>query len=248
VGGNAANEAPKGYVREIKAASATYRTYVHSFKGYGIVAVRPKIFSVGKNRDGSHPCLPNAFADSCEKDCYGLEPGETYAAIGSNDGSDFERCLLATKQALEGEGKCANEPCSFAGAWTTPRKTPLFVMSFIVERAIQGGAAPPPKKPSDIATITPRDVKKAASRACSTPAAELEERFPVAKRDDVDVNYLCLDLTYVYALLTLGYGAGDDETIHMLDKIRYKRQDVEASWALGDGIAVLGAASARVAA
>ena len=89
VGGGAAKDAPKGYVRDIEAASTTYRTYVHSFKGYGIVAVRPKIFSVGKNKDGSHPCLPNAFADSCEKDCYGLEPGETYAAIGSSDGSDF---------------------------------------------------------------------------------------------------------------------------------------------------------------
>ena len=178
VGGSAAKDAPKGYVRDIEAASATYRTYVHSFKGYGIVAVRPKIFSVGKNKDGSHPCLPNAFADSCEKDCYGLEPGETYAAIGSSDGSDFERCLLATTQALEGEGNCAKAPCSFAGAWTTPRKTPLFVMSFIVERAIQGGAVPPPKRPTDVATMTPRDVKRAALRACSTPAAELEARFP----------------------------------------------------------------------
>ena len=176
VGGGAAKDAPKGYVRDIEAASTTYRTYVHSFKGYGIVAVRPKIFSVGKNKDGSHPCLPNAFADSCEKDCYGLEPGETYAAIGSSDGSDFTRCLLATTQALE--GNCAKAPCSFAGAWTTPRKTPLFVMSFIVERAIQGGAVPPPRRPTDIATMTPRDVKRAALRACSTPAAELEARFP----------------------------------------------------------------------
>jgi len=213
VGGGAAKDAPKGYVRDIEAASTTYRTYVHSFKGYGIVAVRPKIFSVGKNKDGSHPCLPNAFADSCEKDCYGLEPGETYAAIGSSDGSDFTRCL--------------------------------FVMSFIVERAIQGGAVPPPRRPTDIATMTPRDVKRAALRACSTPAAELEARFPVAARDAVDVNYLCLDLTYVYALLTVGHGAADDETIRMLDKIRHRRRDVEASWALGDGIAALALARAR---
>jgi apyrase len=241
VGGGAAKDAPKGYVRDIEAASTTYRTYVHSFKGYGIVAVRPKIFSVGKNKDGSHPCLPNAFADSCEKDCYGLEPGETYAAIGSSDGSDFTRCLLATTQALE--GNCAKAPCSFAGAWTTPRKTPLFVMSFIVERAIQGGAVPPPRRPTDIATMTPRDVKRAALRACSTPAAELEARFPVAARDAVDVNYLCLDLVYVYALLTVGHGAADDETIRALDKIRYRRRDVEASWALGDGIAAAAAAA-----
>ena len=78
-------------------------------------------------------------------------------------------------------------------------------------------------------------------RACATPAAELEDAFPLAARDGVDVHYLCLDLTYIYALLTTGYGATDDETLRMLDKIMYKRQAVEASWALGDGIAVLGA-------
>lgn len=48
-------------------------------------------------------------------------------------------------------------------------------------------------------------------------------------------------MTYIYALLTAGYGAADDETVRMLDKIMHKRQAVEASWALGDGIAVLGA-------
>jgi len=52
-----------------------------------------------------------------------------------------------------------------------------------------------------------------------------------------------LDLVYVYALLTVGHGAADDETIRALDKIRYRRRDVAASWALGDGIAAAAAAA-----
>lgn len=244
VGSRAAKEAPDGYVREIQATSSKYSTYVRSFKGYGLVAVRAKIFNNGKNDDGSHPCLPAGFADSCEKDCYGLEPGETYAALGSGDGSDFDKCLAATMGALDvgsSSKSCTAKPCSFAGAWSTPRKTALYVMSYIVERAIQSGAVPPPKDATKILKISPADFKRAASRACATPAAELEDAFPLAARDGVDVHYLCLDLTYIYALLTAGYGAADDETVRMLDKIMHKRQAVEASWALGDGIAVLGA-------
>lgn len=244
VGSRAAKEAPDGYVREIQATSSKYSTYVRSFKGYGLVAVRAKIFNNGKNDDGSHPCLPAGFADSCEKNCYGLEPGETYAALGSGDGSDFDKCLAATMGALDvgsSSKSCTAKPCSFAGAWSTPRKTALYVMSYIVERAIQSGAVPPPKDATKILKISPADFKRAASRACATPAAELEDAFPLAARDGVDVHYLCLDLTYIYALLTAGYGAADDETVRMLDKIMYKRQAVEASWALGDGIAVLGA-------
>jgi len=244
VGSRAAKDAPEGYVREIRAMSSTYSTYVRSFKGYGLVAVRAKIFNNGKNEDGSHPCLPAGFVDSCEKDCYGLEPGETYAALGSGDGSDFDKCLAATIGALDvgsTSKSCAEKPCSFAGAWSTPRKTALYVMSYIVERAIQSGAVPPPKDATKILKVSPADFKRAASRACATPAAELEDAFPLAARDGVDVHYLCLDLTYIYALLTAGYGAADDETVRMLDKIMHKRQAVEASWALGDGIAVLGA-------
>jgi len=244
VGSRAAKEAPDGYVRTIQATSSKYSTYVHSFKGYGLVAVRAKIFNEGKNEDGSHPCLPTGFADSCEKDCYGLEPGETYAALGSGDGSDFVKCLAATTKALDvgsTSKSCAAKPCSFAGAWSTPRKTSLYVMSYIVERAVQSGAVPAPKDATKILKVSPADFKRTASRACATPAAELEDAFPLAARDGVDVHYLCLDLTYIYALLTTGYGATDDETLRMLDKIMYKRQAVEASWALGDGIAVLGA-------
>lgn len=94
MGGGAAKDALKGYVCDIEVVLMMYRIYVYLFKGYGIVVVWLKIFSVGKNKDGSYSCLSNAFADSCEKDCYGFEFGEMYVVIGFSDGSDFIWCLF----------------------------------------------------------------------------------------------------------------------------------------------------------
>ena len=54
-------EAPDGYVRTIQATSSKYSTYVHSFKGYGLVAVRAKIFNEGKNEDGSRTVSAHRF-------------------------------------------------------------------------------------------------------------------------------------------------------------------------------------------
>jgi apyrase len=247
VGSAIMDKAPSGYVRKIQTPFSAYSAYIHSFKGYGLIAVRAKLYRFGKrDEDGTHPCLPGSVQDTCTKDCYGLEPGETYEAKGSATlGTDFKRCLAAVIETFEEDNrtKCGRGPCSFAGAWTTPRKTPLYVMSYIVERGVQAGVAPHPKTPSTIVSTTAGAFKTAASHACVTPQAKLASEFPLAVAAKVDVDYLCLELTYIYALLTTGYGVSDTETIHMLDKIRYKNQDVEASWALGDGIATLGAAT-----
>ena len=43
----------------------------------------------------------------------------------------------------------------------------------------------------------------------------------------------------MYALLTRGFGVGEDETVTLVDKIAYRGKAVEAAWALGDAIAVM---------
>ena len=249
VGSAIMDEAPSGYVRKIQSPLKAYNAYIHSFKGYGLVAVRGKLYQFGKREeDGTHPCLPGSVEDTCTRDCYGLEPGETYEAKGSATlGTDFKRCLAAAVETFKENNreKCGRGPCSFDGAWTTPRKTPLYVMSYIVERGVQAGAAPQPKTPSTIVSTTAGAFRTAASHACVTPQDKLASEFPLAVEAKVDVDYLCLELTYIYALLTTGYGVSDTEPIHMLNKIRYKDQDIEASWALGDGIATLGAAASK---
>ena len=54
-----------------------------------------------------------------------------------------------------------------------------------------------------------------------------------------DRPYMCLDISYVYGLLTRAIGLKDSDTVTFVKKIDYKGVSVEAAWALGDAIAML---------
>ena len=196
----------------------------------------------GQERRRVAPVSAHRFRGFVRKGLLRPRAGETYAALGSGDGSDFVKCLAATTKALDvgSTSKSCAASRARSPARGRRRASVALVMSYIVERAVQSGAVPAPKDATKILKVSPADFKRTASRACATPAAELEDAFPLAaRRRRRSLSLSRLDVHY--ALLTTGYGATDDETLRMLDKIMYKRQAVEASWALGDGIAVLGA-------
>ena len=111
---------------------ATYDVYVKSFKGYGIMAARAKILKLADPATGTHPCVPEGFEGGCKEKCYGLEPGEGYDAKAREEGADFDACLASVRKALKKDDSCDSPPCSFAGAWTTPRSTKLYGMAHIV--------------------------------------------------------------------------------------------------------------------
>ena len=140
--------------------------------------------------------------------------------------------------AMEKESmECEVEPCSFAGAWTTKRTTPLYGMSYFYEERASRQSRALAKLGNQGGKNHPERLQ--ARREKSLPSARrfyLEE-YPDAEEDHFE--YLCLDLAYIYALLTKGYGLKDNEPLHLVDKIDYKGQPVEPAWALGDAIAVM---------
>ena len=234
------NRAPEGYVLPLEG----YDVYTKSFKGFGIMAARAKILTqnldAGEEGWQSHPCAAKGFRGGCTEKCYGLEPGEGYSAIGRENGGDFEQCVDAALMAMEKDSmECEVEPCSFAGAWTTKRTTPLYGMSYFYERAQAAKAVHWPNSETKAVKITPSDYKNAGKRVCQTHVDSILKEYPDAEEDHFE--YLCLDLAYIYALLTKGYGLKDKEPLYLVDKIDYKGQPVEAAWALGDAIAVMNA-------
>lgn len=229
---------PEGYVLPLEG----YDVYTKSFKGFGIMAARAKILTqnldAGDEGWRAHPCAAKGFRGGCTEKCYGLEPGEGYSAIGREEGGDFDQCVDAALMAMEKESmECQVEPCSFAGAWTTKRTTPLYGMSYFYERAQAAKAVRWPNSETKAVKITPSDYKRAGKRVCQTHVDSILKEYPDAEEDHFE--YLCLDLAYIYALLTKGYGLKDNEPLHLVDKIDYKGQPVEAAWALGDAIAVM---------
>ena len=151
-------------------------------------------------------------------------------------------------EALNEESKCERAPCSFGGAWHTPRapNTEFYAMSYIAERAVQSKAAASPVDDATPATVTPRRLAEAGRKICGTHINDVMKRYPGV--DPEHHPWLCLDVAYVYALLTDGFGVGADETVTLVDKIRYRGKAVEAAWALGDAIATMeGASGGRAA-
>ena len=237
--------APDGYIRTIPGSSTDSSAYVHSFNGYGIMAARHRILKRGDaTAGGAHGCVHSGHEGAkCERDCYGLESTESYTAVAKASGASFEECLNTALEALNEESKCERTPCSFGGAWHTPRapNTEFYAMSYIAERAVQSKAAASPVDDATPATVTPRRLAEAGRKICGTHINDVMKRYPGV--DPEHHPWLCLDVAYVYALLTDGFGVGADETVTLVDKIRYRGKAVEAAWALGDAIATMEDAS-----
>ena len=81
------------------------------------------------------------------------------------------------------------------------------------------------------------DDAAAGADACATRVDRLGAKYPNVEEEHRP--WLCADVAYVYALLTRGFGVGEDETVTLVDKIAYRGEAVEAAWALGDAIAVM---------
>ena len=133
--------------------------------------------------------------------------------------------------AMEKESmECQVEPCSFAGAWTTKRITPLYGAGYFYERAQAAKARALAKLGNQGGKNHPSDYKRARKRVCQAHVDSILKKYPDAEEDHFE--YLCLDLAYIYALLTKGYGLKDNEPLHLVDKIDYKGQPVEAAWSV----------------
>ena len=52
-------------------------------------------------------------------------------------------------------------------------------------------------------------------------------------------SYLCLDVAFQYVLLTEGFGITPDKPVHLIAKLPYNGEMVEAAWPLGDALEVL---------
>ncbi|ACO70626.1 predicted protein [Micromonas commoda] len=248
VDADVASTAPAGYVRTVpgtRGPAGALSAYVHSFNGYGLVAARHRILAGtrgGPPSSRTHACVHAGHAGhSCDRDCYGLDDKTaSYSVTPETNGGSFKGCVEAALDAIDADEGCEHAPCSFGGAWAAPRAagvTEFYAMSYVAERAVQCGAAAVPSDEKTPTTTTPRRLAAAGTDACATRVDQLGAKYPEV--DEEHLPWLCADVAYVYALLTRGFGVGEDETVTLVDKIAYRGEAVEAAWALGDAIAVM---------
>lgn len=100
----------------------------------------------------------------------------------------------------------------------------IYVFSYFYDIANDAGLLSNKNDPSSITTIPIRVFKQTAKNVCHGKTMA-STKYP----------FLCFDLTYVYSLLTKGYGLSEDIEIHICKKI----QQFEVAWSLGLALKLL---------
>jgi len=100
----------------------------------------------------------------------------------------------------------------------------IYVFSYFYDIANDAGLLSTEDDPSSIATMPIRVLKQTAKNVCRGGTTTSTEH-----------PFLCFDLTYIYSLLTKGYGLSEDIQINICKKI----QQFEVAWSLGLALKLL---------
>lgn len=211
--------------------SHTHTLYQHSYLGYGLMEARKLVHQhiLASQHDQSqqdHPCLPQ---------------GLTWAHKlgGSSDSQSQqhftgqgvpEECRQVIDHILDKNAMCETAPCSFNGVHQPTlshsfKDGPIYIFSYFFDRT-QPLGLPAQFQLPDLAALT----EQVCSGAYLDTVTDSDLRFELLDRPE-----WCLDLTYIYRLLSFGYELTDDRVIHVAKKI----DGVETGWCLGAAIALL---------
>lgn len=206
---------PEEYLTSISLLHRELKLYTHSYLGLGLMAARQAVLLKHRGEDGviHSPCINPIIEHEWNY------AGNTYAVRGPQEAkyreirgqagrlsenrpiADHASCLKTCVEVIKDQVHAPPEL----------RTRDVIAFSYFFDRATERGLI----DPFAGGVITVQEFLQAAVQTCSIPNAEQ----PMA----------CLDLTYIGAFLTSGYGLKGDNTVKL-----YKRIDgYEISWGLG---------------
>ncbi|CAO3651457.1 unnamed protein product [Mucor hiemalis] len=211
----------------LKHEGREYLLYQHSYLGYGLMEARKRMhqqvldegFSV--DEDLLHACLPHGLSWEYAK---GKSPVK-FLGAGS-----FADCLGVADLMLNKKKECNHSPCSFDGIYQPPiseafTQGPIYIFSYFHDRTIPLGLPTTFRLP-ELAALT--------ESVCN--GAFLENVTDIALKDELlDRPEWCLDLSFIYRLLSFGYEIPNNRELTVAKKI----DGVETGWCLGAAIAIL---------
>ncbi|CAE7590480.1 APY1 [Symbiodinium sp. CCMP2592] len=231
-------ELQAAYIRELRPAgsAASIPIYQHSYLGYGILAIRAKMFEEATALQASdkNPCLPTFF------DMEYTSMQQTFRGRGA---ADQARCAELFRRILQPGLSCSQETapedvhCAFGGAWPGPGyksslatggRPKLVACSFFFWCLQDVGIIPSNESHAE---VTPQVYFEQAQKACNLTASDLDNAYPGLSADRA--AWLCSELTYVYVLLTFGFGVEADANMLTLKEMDGPVGRFEASWTLG---------------
>ncbi|KAF8625615.1 hypothetical protein AX17_006801 [Amanita inopinata Kibby_2008] len=241
---------------DLKFAGKDHVLYQHSYLGYGLMRARMHVHQLvdfmdsvratgrgkGNGKEGvvGNPCLAKGAKRQVEIVDERTGQKKKVVMDGEEVGS-FAACNRVVQLVLAKDTVCELKPCSFDGVYQPSLLTSfpsgkVLLLSYFYDRL-----QPLLSSTSSNGTHTPITVSTLASYA--QDVCEGRSRWLALWGSDAalmkeleDRPEWCLDLTFMYTLLRLGYEFEDGREVRLGKKIR----GTELGWCLGATIAMVG--------
>ncbi|KAK6478909.1 ectonucleoside triphosphate diphosphohydrolase 5-like isoform X1 [Huso huso] len=196
--------APQDYIAQFEMFNTTYQLYTHSYLGCGLYAARLATLGAlgnhAQNKVYTSTCFPKRFKDDWT---FG---GITYKVSGNPEGyTGYKHCYQEVVKVVKGT---VHQPMEVKAS------SSFYAFSYYFDRAVESGLIDGQKG----GIIEVRDFKKKAKEVCN----KMTKYRPISP-------YLCMDMTYITALLKDGFGFKESTVLKLTKKVN----NVETSWALG---------------
>ena len=209
-------------IRSTDVLGTQHNMFLHSYLGLGLMAGRSAVLALAAN--GPTPCAVKGAQIS-------FKYGDASYKGSRDENSGPRECIERVQSLL----RSADGP--FAKAPAHPRFSngqPIFAMSYYFDRAIYVGLVEPDAVRG---RVTVQQFRQAAHTACALRISELSARYPHVAAEDAE--FLCLDLSFITALLGDGFGIGSHDKIDLAKKLPYNGEEIETAWPLGASLASL---------
>ncbi|TFY78141.1 hypothetical protein EWM64_g5870 [Hericium alpestre] len=235
---------------ELKFGGQTHVLYQHSYLGYGLMMARKSVHGLvdfmaslrthGNGAEIGNPCLAKGTRKVVEirrPNDEKAQPLTKVTMVGEDIGG-FESCNRVIQLVMAKDSICETKPCSFDGVYqpslldTFPNGKVL-LLSYFYDRInpLIANTTPSPK-------LTVSTLADLAKDVClGRPSWEKRWGKDAAAMVELENRpEYCLDLTFMHALLRLGYEFDDDREVVIGQKI----EGTELGWTLGAAIALVG--------
>ncbi|XP_077906658.1 nucleoside diphosphate phosphatase ENTPD5 isoform X3 [Ictidomys tridecemlineatus] len=197
-------QTPKGYLTSFEMFNSTYKLYTHSYLGFGLKAARLATLGALQTEgiDGHtfrSACLPRWL------EAEWIFGGVKYQYGGNREGEmGFEPCYNEVLRVVQGK---LHQPEEIRGS-------SFYAFSYYYDRAVETHMIDYEKG----GVLKVEDFERKARDVCNNL-----ENFTSGS------PFLCMDLTYITALLKDGFGFADSTLLQLTKKVN----NIETGWALG---------------
>ncbi|PKK75516.1 hypothetical protein RhiirC2_736422, partial [Rhizophagus irregularis] len=245
--------APGEHKHELEFGGHKYILYQHSYLHYGLMEARKAIkrfmaklwISTPNKKDDlisgisseldisedhiPNPCLPKNYTEEFSlSDISHSRDEDSITIVGT--GAGHAQCRFIIEQVLNKTNECPLSPCSFNGIYQPSLEVTfslhdIYAFSYFYDRMSPLGI------PADFSLKELRDLTDAVCAGNVSQFSHLPEAMKEIKKNP----HYCMDLTFIYALLHVGYEIPLDREVKIAKKIK----GIETGWCLGAAIAVL---------